>query len=77
MLMGRAVFPPCCLTRGQTMVEVMKIMVSSFKRSHAHTATLSDPNSAAGHRQPMPPPETPGHSQELWSVSYVLTAPFS
>ena len=24
--MGRAVFPPCCLTWGQTMVEVMKIM---------------------------------------------------
>ena len=59
------------------MVEVMKIMVTSFKRSHAHTATLSAPNSAAGHCQLMPPPETPGHSQELWSVSYVLTAPFS
>ena len=63
MLMGRAAFPPCCLTRGQTMVEVMKIMVTSFKRSHTHTATLSVPNSVAGHRQPMPPPETPGHSQ--------------
>ena len=25
--MGGAVFPPCCLTWGQTMVEVMKIMV--------------------------------------------------
>ena len=31
----RAVFPPCCLTWGQTMEEVMKIMVTSFKRSHA------------------------------------------
>ena len=29
--MGRAVFSPCCLTWGQTMVEVMKIMVASFK----------------------------------------------
>ena len=26
------------------MVEVIKIMVTSFKRSHAHTATLSAPN---------------------------------
>ena len=30
-------------TWGQTMVEVMKIMVTSFKRSHAGTATLSAP----------------------------------
>ena len=29
--------------------------------SLACTATLSAPNPAAGHRQPMPPPETPGH----------------
>ena len=32
--MGGAVRPPCCLTWGQTMVEVMKIMATSFKRSH-------------------------------------------
>ena len=44
------------------MVEVMKIMVTSFKRSHAHTASLSAPNPAAGHHQPTPLPETPGHS---------------
>ena len=31
---GRAVFPPCYLTWGLTMVELMKIMVTSFKRSH-------------------------------------------
>ena len=41
--MGGAVFPPCYLTRCQTMVEVMKIMVSSFKRSHECPATLSVP----------------------------------
>ena len=29
--MGRAMFPPCCLTWGQTMVEVIKIMLT-FKR---------------------------------------------
>ena len=31
--MGGAVFPPCYLTWDQTMVEVMKIMSNSFKRS--------------------------------------------
>ena len=60
--MGRAVFPPCYLTWGQTMAEVMKIMATSFKRSHAHTATLSDLNPAAGHYWATLPLETPGHS---------------
>ena len=46
---------------GQTMVEVMKIMVTSFKRFCANTATLIAPNPAAGHCQPTPPLETPGH----------------
>ena len=45
------------------MVEVMKIMVTSFKRCHACPAIVSDPNPAAGHHQPTSPPETPGHSQ--------------
>ena len=62
--MGGAVFPPCCLTRHQIMVEVMKIMATSFKRSHAVTATLNTPDPAASHRWPMPSLETPGHSQE-------------
>ena len=30
----------------------MKIMATSFKKSHAHTATLSVPNPAAGHHNP-------------------------
>ena len=37
---GGTVFPSCCLTWGQTMVKVMKVMVTSFKRSHVHIATL-------------------------------------
>ena len=57
------VFPPCCLTWGWAMVEAMKIMVTSFKRSHARTAILSATNPASGHHWPMPPSETPGHSQ--------------
>ena len=40
------------LTWGQTMVEVMKIMVISFKRSHVCTATLSAPNPAAATSDP-------------------------
>ena len=35
--------PSLLFTWGQTMVEVMKIMATSFKRSHACTATLSAP----------------------------------
>ena len=50
-------------TWGQTMVEVMKIMLTSLKRSQACTATLSAPNPAAGHHQPIPLPDTPGHPQ--------------
>ena len=34
------------------MVEVMKIMATSFKRSHAGTATLSAPNPAAATADP-------------------------
>ena len=38
-------------------------MVTSFKRSHARTATLTAPNPAAGHHQPTPLLETPGYSR--------------
>ena len=44
------------------MVEVMKMMATSFKRSHAHTAAHSGPNPAAGHCRPTPSPATLGHS---------------
>ena len=45
------------------MVEVKKIMATSFKRSHACAAALSAPDPVAGHCPPTPVPETPGHSQ--------------
>ena len=55
---------PCLLfTWSQTMVEVMKIMETSFKRSHACTATLSAPNPKAGHHRSTPPLKTLGHPQ--------------
>ena len=69
--MGRAVFPPCCLTWGQTMLEVMKIMATCFKRSHAGTAALSAPDPAAGHYWPTPAPESPGHSGASLGQSFV------
>ena len=46
-------------------------MVTSFKRHHACTATLSAPYPAGGHHQPMPPPETPGHSRASLGPSLV------
>ena len=71
LLMGGAVFPSSCLTWDQTMVEVMKIMAPSFKRSGAPTASLSAPDPAS-----RPPPtnasqETPGHSQASLAQSLV------
>ena len=53
------------------MVEVMKIVATSFKRSHECTAILSAPNPAAGHRQPTPLPETSGHLQASLGQSLV------
>ena len=65
--MGRAVFPPCCLTWGHTLLEVMETMLTSFTRPMLHWC----PSPATGHRQPAPPPETPGHSQASLCQSLV------
>ena len=46
-------------------------MATSFIRSRAHTAPLSAPDPAAGHCQPMPLPETLGHSQASLGQSLV------
>ena len=53
------------------MVEVMKIMMTSFTRSHEFTFALSAPNLAAGHCRPTPSLETPGHSRATLSQSLV------
>ena len=63
--------PFLLFTWGQTMVEVMKIMATSFKRSHARTATLSALNPAAGLHQPTPLLETPGPSRASLVCSQV------
>ena len=62
------------------MMEVMKIMATSFKSSHARNATLSAPSPAAGRLRPTPPPETRGHSQQvpdslLWGHCSFLLVP--
>ena len=65
---------PCYLTWDETMMEVMKIMAASFKRSHAWTVALSGPDPAASHRQPTFLQETHGHSRAslgqslMWSL---------
>ena len=68
---GWGCVPSLLLTWGQTMVEVMKIMVTSFKRTHACTPALSAPSPAAGHHRPTPLLETPGHSQASLGQSLV------
>ena len=55
------------------MVEAMRIMVTSFKRSHACTAALSTSNPAAGYCQPIPLPEMCGHSRASLLESLLLS----
>ena len=76
LLMGGTVFPSWCLTWYQTMVEVIKLMATSFKRSHAHIAT---PNISTLQQATTDP-----HLQRLLTltgksglVSCRFTAPFS
>ena len=59
------------------MVEVSKMMATSFKRPQARTAALSAPEAAAGHFRPTPLLETLDTHGQVWSVSCGVTAPFS
>ena len=90
VLMGRAILckplnqvsvdGPTCFSSllfiwGQIMVEVMKMMLTSFKRSHVCTAIVYAPKPAAGHHRPTPSLETPEHTQAslLWGhCSFLL-----
>ena len=63
---GWVCLPSLLFTWGQTMVEVMKIMVPSCKRSHECPATLSAPNPAAGHCQPTPPRRLLDTNDQVW-----------
>ena len=73
---GWGCVPSLLFTWGQTMGQVMKNMATSFKRSHACTATLTAPNPAA-----LPP--THAFTGDSWtllgkpgSFSCGVTAPF-
>ena len=63
--------PSLLFTWGQTIREVMKITVTSFKRPQARTAALSAPEAAAGHFRPAPLQETPGHFRACLGQSLV------
>ena len=49
----------------------MVMKITSLKRSHACTRALGAPNPAASHQPPMPPPETPRHTQASLGPSLV------
>ena len=49
-----------------TMEEVMKITVTSFKRSHARTSAFSARNPAAAHRRPTPPQRLLDTHGQVW-----------
>ena len=63
---GWGCVPLYYLTWGQTMVEVIKIMVTSFQKSHAGTVTLSAPNPAAGHCRLRPLPRLLDTHGQVW-----------
>ena len=46
--------------------QIMKIMATSFKRSHARAAILSAPSPAAGHRRPTPPQRLLDTHGQVW-----------
>ena len=69
--MGGAVGPSCFLAWDQTIVEAMVVMETSFKKTYDSTILFSAPDPAAGHSQPMPPLETPGHLQASLGQSIV------
>ena len=72
-LKGGAVFPPCYLTWGQVKkpgggFEDNGDLLHKALCTHWH---IQCPNAAADHHRPMPPPETPGHSQASLGQSLV------
>ena len=73
LLKGRVVFHSSTLAWCQTMVGVMVVMVTSFKRTYDHTVEFSVPYLTAGNCQPTPLPETPGHSQASLTQSLLGT----
>ena len=53
------------------MLRVMVVMVTSFERIYAGALVFSATDPVAGHCQPIPLPEIPGHSQASLGQSLV------
>ena len=60
--MGRAVFPPCCLTWGQNYSGGNEDNEDLLPNVPCMHCSLSAPDPVPGHCRPTPPLETPGHS---------------
>ena len=73
---GWSCVPCLSLAWGQTMIGVMAVLATSFERTYASIVVCSAPDYAAGHCQPMPPPETPGQSQASLAQSLVGSLSF-
>ena len=71
---GWSCVPSLLFTWGQTMLEVMKIMVTSLKRSHACTATVRAPNLQQATTDPCLRRRLPDTHRQ---VSCGVTVPFS
>ena len=74
---GWGCVPSLLFTLGQTMVEVMKIMVTSFKRSYADTAALSAPTLQQVTADPHLHRRLLDTHGNAGSVSFGVTGPFS
>ena len=74
---GWCCVPSLLFTWGQTMVEIMKIMATSFQRSHAHTGTLSAPALQEATADPRLSGDSWTLTGNFGSVSCGITAPFS
>ena len=75
-VVGLCCVPSLFFTWGQTVVEVMKIMVTFSKVPCIHCCTQC-PDPAAGHHRPTPLPETWTLTDKSGSVSCGVAAPFS
>ena len=76
LLKGEAVFPLGFLTWGQTMVEVMKIMATSFKRCHAGPATVSALTVQQATTNPRLQQRFLHTHRQVWVSLLWVTAPF-
>jgi len=74
--MSGAVFPPCCLTWGQTMVEIMKIMSTSFERACAELLHSVLPTLQQTTADPCLHWDSWTLTGKSESVSFDVTAPF-